>query len=217
MSDKERIEEIQRLSGLNWKELAIKVGLTTPQTFTDIRSGRHGISKGLAAKMLMAFPDIRQEWLVFGTGPMTKHESARNIPLYEASEAVGVFNEDNVKGGVNVGSCFPQAEMAMRYLGDSMSEYPHGSILILRRVGDAKLLVPGNDYVVETKEFCVVKRLQKGKDDNHISLYSTNTAKYPDGKPIYEPFEVPMEAISRVFSIIGYIYTQAIEIIPAKA
>lgn len=218
MSDKERVEELQRYSGLNWKELAHKLGMNTPQTFTDIRGGRHGISKGLASKILAAFPDLRQEWLVFGEGPMTKKDAANEIPLFDLSpNNPDALADANRKGSVDLGACFPKAEMAMRYTGEGMTEYPDGCVLILRRVRDVNLLVPGTDYVVETREFCVVKRLQKGHDGNHIALYSTNPATYPDGKPVYEPFEVPLEAVTRVFGIMGYIFTLSSDITPTQA
>lgn len=212
MTDKERLEELRQYSGLSWKDLASKVG-TNPQTFTDIRGGRHGISKGLSVKILNAYPDLRQEWVVFGTGPMTKQESSRNIPLYEtAGGSSDALAAGNCAGCINVGSCFPKAEMALRNASNAMTEYPVGSILILKRVGDVNMLVPGSNYVVETAEFVLPKRLQTGSTDNSIRLYSTNTATYPDGNLIYEPFEVPLEAVTRIFSIIGYIYTHSNEI-----
>lgn len=212
MTDKERLEELRQYSGLTWKELATKVGVN-PQTFTDIRGGRHGISKGLANKIMEAFPELRQEWIVFGKGPMTKQESSRNIPLYEmtggSSEAI---DANRCPDFINVGSCFPRAEMAIRNTGDAMVEYPNGCILILRRVCDVNMLVPGSNYVVETREFTLPKRLQTGSAENRIRLYSTNTATHPDGKLIHEPFEIPMDSVMRIFAIIGYIYTQSNEI-----
>lgn len=212
MTDKERLEELRQYSGMTWKELAEKIG-TAPQTFTDIRGGRHGISKGLASKIQSAFPDLRQEWVVFGKGPMTKQEQSRNIPLFESTNTDGgAFDESRAIGCINVGSCFPRAELAMRNTSDCMSEYPNGCILILRRVSDVNILVPGGNYVVETKEFALPKRMQKGSKENYIALYSTNESKYPDGKLIYEPFEIPMDSVMRIFSIIGYIFTQATEI-----
>lgn len=213
MTDKERLEELRQYSGMTWKELAEKIG-TAPQTFTDIRGGRHGISKGIANKILTVFPDLRQEWVVFGKGPMTKQESQRNIPLFESTTASDGGSLDNSRaiGCINVGSCFPRAELAMRNTSDCMIEYPNGCILVLRRVCDINMLVPGGNYVVETKEFALPKRIQRGSKESHIALYSTNQEKYPDGRLIYEPFEIPMDSVMRVFSIIGYIFTQATEI-----
>ncbi len=210
MTDGEKLEQIQQMTGLSWKEMAAKVGIASAQSFTDIRSGRHGISMKLANRIIDAFPNIRREWLMFESGPMTKDEAVGMIALYSSTESMAT-----AKGGddiINVGSLFPKAEAAVRNASDSMIEYPNGCILVLRRVTDTNLLIPGNNYLVETEEFSIVKRVQKGKDEAHIALYSSNTATYPDGKPIYEPFEIPIDSVRRIFTVLGYIYTQTSDI-----
>jgi len=213
MTDGEKLIQVQQMTGLTWKELAARVGLASAQTFTDIRSGRHGISAKLANKIVEAFPEIRREWLMFESGPMTQSEAAGMIALYDSADELA----NNKEGGrcadiINVGSCFPKAEMAIRNTSDNMVEYPTGCILVLKRVVDTNLLIPGNNYLVETNEFSIVKRVQKGKDEAHIALYSSNCATYPDGKLIYEPFEIPIDSVRRIFTVLGYIYTQANDI-----
>ncbi len=134
------------------------------------------------------------------------------IAMYESAEELSAAQDGKCNEAINVGSCFPKAEVAMRNTSDSMTEYPIGCILVLKRVVDTQLLIPGNNYLVETNEFCIVKRVQKGADNAHIALYSSNVATYPDGKLIYEPFEIPIDSVRRIFSVIGYIYTQANDI-----
>lgn len=208
MTDGEKLIAIQKMSGLNWKELAARIGIASAQTFTDIRGGRHGISLKLANRIIEAFPNIRQEWLMFESGPMTHDEATDMIAMYDSAEELSTAQEGGCREAINVGSCFPKAEIAIRNTSDSMSEYPVGCILVLKRVVDTNLLIPGCNYLVETNEFSIVKRVQKGKDDAHIALYSSNTAAYSDGKMIYEPFEIPIDSVRRVFTVLGYIYTQ---------
>lgn len=210
MTDGEKLLEIQQMTGLSWKELASKVGIASAQTFTDIRGGRHGISLKLANKIIEAFPEIRREWLMFESGPMTRGEAAGMIALFNSAEEIGC--DKQATESINVGSCFPKAEIAMRNTSDSMVEYPVGCILVMKRVMDKNLLMPGTNYLVETNEFAVVKRIQKGKDEAHIALYSSNEKKYDDGKVVYEPFEIPMDSVKRMFCVLGYIYTQAPDI-----
>lgn len=213
MTDGEKLLEIQQMTGLTWKELAAKIGIASAQTFTDIRSGRHGISMKLANRIIDTFPDIRREWLMFESGPMTHSETAGAVSMFESTDDF-TASQNGVRSTdiINVGSCFPKAEMAIRNTSDSMTEYPTGCILVLKRVVDTQLLIPGYNYLVETNEFCIVKRVQKGKDDAHIALYSSNCATYPDGKLIYEPFEIPIDSVRRIFTVLGYIYTQANDI-----
>lgn len=210
MTDGEKLIEIQQMTGLSWKDLADKVGIASAQTFTDIRGGRHGISLKLANKIIEAFPEIRREWLIFESGPMTHKEAEGMIAMFNSAE--DITDSKASPDFINVGSFFPKAEIAVRNSSDSMTEYPVGCILVMKRVMDMKLLMPGNNYLIETNEFVTVKRLQKGTDNAHIALYSSNCATYPDGKLIYEPFEIPIDSVNRMFYILGYIYPQANDI-----
>ena len=208
MTDSERIEELRRFANCTWKDLAEKLDIPSAQTFTDIRSGRIGISQRLQAKILKAFPEIRKEWLVVGEGSMT---GPNDIPFYDNDGKSPFFASlENCKPSdlINPGSWFKQADMALRNTGDAMKEYPDGCVLMLRRVTDRNLLLPGNNYVVETREFVVARRYQKSNEPHKIALYSSNTSTYPDGKLVYEPFEVPMESITRIFFILGYVMMQ---------
>ncbi len=90
-----------------------------------------------------------------------------------------------------------------------MIEYPNGCVLAVREVTERRLLVPGRNYVIETSEYRVTKRVQLGRTSDTIALYSTNQETYPDGRLIYEPFEVSFQDIRRIFSILGYIVNQS--------
>lgn len=206
MTDKEKLIELQKMTRLTWKDLAAKIGIPSAQTFTDIRAGRHGISMKLANRITAAYPNVRMEWLTLGIGPMTTGEEDGAIPFYEAADGI---SPGRLSGTIDIGTCFPKADAAVRNTDAGMAEYPVGCILVLKRVLDMGLLVPGCNYLVGTSEFTAVKRLQKGSDGAHVALYSTCQATYPDGRPVYEPFEIPLESVRDIFSVLGYIYTQA--------
>ncbi|MDD4820284.1 MAG: hypothetical protein PHD21_05570, partial [Flavobacteriales bacterium] len=72
-------------------------------------------------------------------------------------------------------------------------------------VRDRELIIPGRDYVVETSEYRVTKRIQKGKTEDYITAYSTNTETYPDGRLIHEPFDIPWRAITHISLVLGYV------------
>lgn len=208
MTDSDRIEELRRFANCTWKELAQKLDIPSAQTFTDIRNGKIGISQRLSAKILKAFPEIRKEWLLAGEGSMT---GPNDIPFYDHDGKSPFYvSLENCKPSdvINPGSWFKEADIALRNTGDAMTEYPDGCVLMLRRVTDRNLLLPGNNYVVETREFRVTRRYQKSDNPQKIALYSSNTTTYPDGKQIYEPFEIPLESVTRIFYILGYIMMQ---------
>ena len=169
--------------------------------------------------------DLNTDWLFTGEGEMLReafntHEeipSERSIPFYDV-ETTGGFNGSvansnhpgNLVGYIQPGGWFDSKETAaIRHVGDSMVEYPNGCILAVREVTERRLLVPGRNYVIETTEFRVTKRVQRGSTPSTIALYSSNTETYPDGRLIHEPFEVEVEDIRRIYSVLGYIVNQS--------
>ena len=139
------------------------------------------------------------------------------IPFYDV-ETTGGFNDnvssaDNsgeIVGYIHPGGWFDGRESAaIRHVGDSMTEYPDGCVLAVKEVTDRRLLVPGRNYVIETSEYRVTKRVQRGSTAHTLALYSSNNAKYEDGRLIHEPFEIEIGDIRRIFSVLGYIVNQS--------
>ena len=61
------------------------------------------------------------------------------------------------------------------------------------------------DYVIETEEFRVTKRIQLGADNTYIRAHSTNTETYSDGTPVHQPFNILFQDIIRIFEVLGYV------------
>lgn len=85
MSDSERIRRLEEYTGLSLNKLAAAIGIKSPQTFYDIKSGKHGISKDLAEKIKAKYLNINISWLLGGEGEMTipsvvqNNENGNNI------------------------------------------------------------------------------------------------------------------------------------------
>ncbi len=178
--------------------------------------------------------DVNIDWLLTGKGTKTKkpagtpynfdkeevmitgdEDDYRLIPFYDVETtggfdgAVSSSDDGELIGYINPGGWFDGRETAaIRHVGDSMVEYPNGCILAVRKVYDRRLLVYGRNYVIETREYRVTKRIQKGSDPHSLMLYSTNKEKYEDGRLIHEPFEVEFEDIINIYSVLGYIVNQ---------
>lgn len=133
------------------------------------------------------------------------------IPFYDDVASINdVIADIEMPAGqiidfVDAGDWFRDATAATRYYGESMPEYPTGCILALKEVLDRELVVPGRDYTIETSEYRVTKRLQKGKSSEYISAYSTNKETYPDGRMVHEPFDIPWRSVQRIYLVIGYV------------
>ncbi len=107
------------------------------------------------------------------------------------------------------GDWFPEATAALRYHGDSMKEYPNGSILVLKEVTNPQIIYWGNIYVIETEQGRITKKLQNG-DSESVVAYSTNNDIYPDGRLMYEPITIQKESIARLFLVIGFLVRHSI-------
>ena len=133
----------------------------------------------------------------------------KKIPVYD-SQTIGGLNgtvanvDDNAKVSeeIDAGDWFPEATAAMHHYGDSMVEYPSGSILALKRVNDKRLIINGRNYVIETTEFRVTKQLQYDGGDV-IMAYSSNTETYPDGRQIHSPIKIPVETVRHIDLVLG--------------
>jgi phage repressor protein C with HTH and peptisase S24 domain/plasmid maintenance system antidote protein VapI len=76
MTDIEIIAKVAEYTGLSFNKLAKEIGLTSPQTFYDIKAGKHGISKELAEKIHARYLNINEAWLLTGNGEMLVAENA---------------------------------------------------------------------------------------------------------------------------------------------
>lgn len=134
----------------------------------------------------------------------------KRIPFYDDVATIGGYNhlvaDVSAIGGISewidAGDWFPEATAAIRHYGDSMLEYPSGSILALKRVEDWRLIIWGKNYVIETTEFRITKRLQDGGAD-FVLAYSSNQETYPDGRLIHSPIKIPKETIRHIDLVLG--------------
>ncbi len=222
MTIQDRLKSFIKHKGLTYKsfEEACGFGNGTAKRFNENSKPRTYDS------IIATFPELNREWLLTGEGDMLKDEehaenfNAKNpnlIPFYDA-ETTGGFtglvssSDTNSKiiGYIQPGGWFDgKMTAAIRHVGDSMVEYPDGCVLAVREVTERRLLVPGRNYVIETDEFRVTKRVQRSSSPNKIALYSSNEETYADGRLIHEPFEVEIEDIRRIFSVLGYIVNQS--------
>lgn len=228
MELKERIEKLVIYSGLSIPKFAQAIGSQTPQAIRDLINGKtKSLSEDMSYKILSYIPNLNKSWLYTGEGAMltkadvdTEKPEDKNygrlIPFYDVETTGGIndkvsSSEDGALiGYIQAGGWFDGRETAaIRHVGDSMNEYPNGCILAVRKVIDKHLLVFGKNYVIETREYRITKRVQTGSTKDRITLYSTNTDKYEDGRLVHEPFEVDLEDIINIYSILGYIVNQS--------
>lgn len=171
-----------------------------PQQLNNTLNGSRGISDNFIDKFVTEF-NINPIDLLRKELPNKKR-----IPFYDDIATIGGINDlmvdtDNgqshVSEWIDAGDWFPEATAAIRHYGDSMVEYPSGSILALKRVNDRRLIINGRNYVIETSEFRITKQLQDDGGD-YIIAYSSNKDTYLDGHQIHSPIRIPKDTIRHI-------------------
>jgi hypothetical protein len=99
---------------------------------------------------------------------------------------------------------FFRATDKMHYVGCYMLQYPNDCILALKKVQDYELLVPGDDYVIETNGNRIICQLQKIRP-GYFTAYFTNDVRYKDGNLMYPPIDIPIKSIGNIYKILGYL------------
>lgn len=209
------LSKLLEYSNLNASEFSDKIGLKRPQALYDILNDKtKSISGSMSSKILSVFPEINKIWILTGEGDMLNGgivKKGNTIPFYDDVSSIGGTDRSSNMEGVmapsdyiDTGDWFKSATAAIRHYGDSMREYPSGCILAIKEVLDKRLIVPGRDYVIETNEYRVTKQVQLLKE-GFLTAYSTNEDKYPDGNLVHAPFDIPIDAIKRLFSVLGYV------------
>jgi hypothetical protein len=197
---------------------AKQLGYERSQTLYDVINGKSAPSYDFFRRFgLSEYSEtINVSWLLTGKGNMTNktelEKERKKIPVFDV-ESIGGVNEHiaNMEGvstpseWIDAGDWFMNATAAIHHYGDSMVEYPSGCILALREVFDWDLIVWGKNYVIETDEYRITKRLQRGDSADSIMAYSTNPEIYSDGKLIHEPVLIPKKSIRRLAIVLGYV------------
>lgn len=217
---KKRLEYLSHYYGLSMRKFEEKCGLNRG----NLSNMKDGSAIG-SDKLTLIFdniPGVNPEWLLTGKGEMmrtdetsTSDDSQKQkgnlIPFYEDAVTIGGVNSitasmDGVMPSsefIDAGDWFIGATAAIRHYGDSMQEYPSGCIIVLKEVHDKQQVVWGRNYCVETIEFRITKKLQRGTDEYHYTAYSTNESTYADGHLIHEPISIKVDDIRRLFLVMG--------------
>jgi len=91
----DRIKEIMELSGSSPAQFAGAIGINR-SNLTHLFSGRNQPSLDLAKKILLAFPEVKTEWLIMGVGPMTKSDAEKlHSPIQNKTLEPDLFSNGN--------------------------------------------------------------------------------------------------------------------------
>lgn len=208
-----KIEEVTKLSGRQ-VALAIKANVSY---YNKARNG-NGLSKEFLDKLVKEY-GLSESWLYDGTEPMypggfIPKKGEHKIPLYDAGAVGGrqiIANMEGLAGPVEMIDAGPykDATGAMYVYNDSMlPKYKNREKIAFKEVSDLELVLYGEDYIIETSEYRVLKNVQRS-DKGYIMACSYNADIWETGamkgRLIHEPFEIPLKKVKGLFLVLGKI------------
>lgn len=113
----ERIEKVVCWAGLSTNAFAVQIGLSSPQSLYQIKSGKHSISRAVAERICQRYPEVDFGWLMTGEGEMLR-PTEKPIPYY---------NTDCTEVALGKGSLHPAWCITMPRCGECDFAAPYNS------------------------------------------------------------------------------------------
>lgn len=207
------IAKMRKSLGLTQSEFRKKIDISQSY-LSELENGKKNLTEEQYDRIVSAFGNETVNAFIINDDEIIsddrQYSSKKLIPFFDDVSTIGGYNDKiadvtsnrYISEWIDTGDWFPEATSAIRHFGDSMVEYPSGCILVLKRVYDWRLIMWGRNYVIETTEFRITKRLQDGGDD-YIIAYSSNQETYTDGTLIHSPIKIPKETIRSIDLVIG--------------
>lgn len=158
-SAKDRLEKVVCWAGLNTAAFATHIGLSSPQTLYQIKSGKHNISRSLAERICAHYPELDFAWLFAGEGEMVRPLEA-SIPYYlvDCTEVALGNTPALPHGRVNMMGCGDCAFAAPLNAATMEPEISRGSVLFLREIALEDVQV-GQTLLVATAKMASVRKV----------------------------------------------------------
>lgn len=190
------------------------LGYPASEKINRLKKGNSKPSYDIIVDITNKFEDINVEWLLTGQGEMLKGKDSipiaiksndlhNSIPLIPLDAMAGFCRGEiqvmDYECEKYVIPAFREAEFLIPVKGSSMyPKYSSGDIVACKKLSLKDVFFQWNKvYVLDTDQGALIKRVQKGRDENHIILVSENE-KYP-------PFELSLNHLHAIAIVIGVI------------
>lgn len=191
-----------------------------------VSSMRTGFGREKLNNVLLAYPQLNREWLLYGEGEMLRNSLVAmhketldnmrsNLKPQSGTDGLPLIPIDAVAGfngwdesGISELDCArydvpdfaaAHADFLIRVSGSSMyPKYSSGDILACRKIDEITFIQWGKIYVIDSRQGAMVKRLFPIEGDSAMLLCKSDNPNYP-------PFELPKEEIRSISIVVGAI------------
>ena len=197
-----RLESVIAWAGMTTNSFAHHIGLLRAENLYQIKSGKNGISRNLAARIVAAFPEVSAGWLLTGEGDMFSSDDSANrkIPFYEGDgvwqnlQSLQNMEPTSYVSFPALGAC----DCAVRCNDEGMAkEIMPGTIVFLKQA-DSKSIIPGSVCVVVSANFVLLRRVRIAKNSEGEDVLRMEPANKSFGV-----MELTMDGITAIYSVVG--------------
>ncbi len=198
-----RLDTYLNLYDINDNRVTIDCGISNGLIGKARKRG--SLSQENISKILNLYKNLDANWLMTGKGEMLIPEVDSDVKFLSIIkiENIKKFQKPkNLSGSKNnkfIASNLGSAEFLVEVNGRNTSQkYSNGDFLACRKLDFKDAFFQWNNvFILDTKLGIWIKKLMKGKDENHLLILSDN--------PNHDPFEIRVSEINAIALVLGVI------------
>lgn len=184
-----------------------KIGMTSANFRGNAKESP--LNSATIENIISLYPAVNTDWLITGKGEMLKPDitnvinvTYKGIPLLTESAFAGITSGDvsilELDCERYVIPTFKGADFLITVKGSSMNpKYSSGDIVACKWLPLDTFFQWNKVYVLDTIQGPLIKRIKKGKDEDHLLIISENER--------YEPYDLHRNEIRKLALVIGVI------------
>ena len=203
MCARNRLLEFIEYKRISKRQFYIHAGLSS-----GFLTKNKNIGSDKIKKIISAYPELRVEWVIMGTGNMicdsvdkrAKNERHKFLPLVDistvAKEPEITYDDEGVEilDSFFLGRSYTDCKVAVQVWGDGMRpEFCPGDIAILRKVVSMDYVQWGFAHLLITKEQQFFRRVQRSSDVGKLRLLGNQLED--------ESFDIKKDDISVIYEV----------------